>query len=149
MLKGVKMMAYKKVTHVVKLQIQAGKANPAPPIGPALGPYGINIMQFCKEFNDKTASQPGMIIPAVITIYADKSFTFITKTPPTAVLLKKEAGLATASAKPNRDKVATISNETVRKIAELKMQDLNAASIESAMSMVRGTARSMGIVVAD
>ena len=106
-------------------------------------------MQFCKEFNDKTASQPGMIIPAVITIYADKSFTFITKTPPTAVLLKKEAGLATASAKPNRDKVATISNETVRKIAELKMQDLNAASIESAMSMVRGTARSMGIVVAD
>ena len=143
------MMADKKVTHVVKLQIQAGKANPAPPIGPALGPYGINIMQFCKEFNDKTASQPGMIIPAVITIYADKSFTFITKTPPTAVLLKKEAGLATASAKPNRDKVATISNETVRKIAELKMQDLNAASIESAMSMVRGTARSMGIVVAD
>ena len=139
----------KKVIGNVKVQCEAGKANPAPPIGPALGPYGINIMQFCKEFNDKTASQPGMIIPAVITIYADKSFTFITKTPPTAVLLKKEAGLATASAKPKRDKVATISNETVRKIAELKMQDLNAASIESAMSMVRGTARSMGIVVAD
>ena len=139
----------KKVEKVVKLQIPAAKANPAPPVGPALGQAGVNIQQFCSQFNDKTASQPGMIIPAVITIYADKSFTFITKTPPTAVLLKKEAGLATASAKPNRDKVATISNETVRKIAELKMQDLNAASIESAMSMVRGTARSMGIVVAD
>ena len=104
-------------------------------------------MQFCKEFNDKTASQPGMIIPAVITIYADKSFTFVTKTPPTAVLLKKEAGIATASAKPNRDKVAKVSEETVKKIAEMKMQDLNAASLEAAMSMVKGTARSMGIVV--
>ena len=139
----------KKVIGSVKVQCEAGKANPAPPIGPALGPYGINIMQFCKEFNDKTASQPGMIIPAVITIYADKSFTFITKTPPTAVLLKKEAGIATASAKPNRDKVAKVSSETVKKIAELKMQDMNAASLETAMSMVKGTARSMGIVVED
>ena len=139
----------KKVIGSVKVQCEAGKANPAPPIGPALGPYGINIMQFCKEFNDKTASQPGMIIPAVITIYADKSFTFITKTPPTAVLLKKEAGIATASAKPNRDKVAKVSKETVKKIAEVKMQDMNAASLETAMSMVKGTARSMGIVVED
>ena len=139
----------KKVIGSVKVQCEAGKANPAPPIGPALGPYGINIMQFCKEFNDKTASQPGMIIPAVITIYADKSFTFITKTPPTAVLLKKEAGIATASAKPNRDKVAKVSTETVKKIAEVKMQDMNAASLETAMSMVKGTARSMGIVVED
>lgn len=140
-------MAEKKIIGSVKVQCEAGKANPAPPIGPALGPYGINIMQFCKEFNEKTASQPGMIIPAVITIYADKSFTFITKTPPTAVLLKKEAGITTASAKPNRDKVAKISEETVKKIAEMKMQDLNAASLEAAMSMVKGTARSMGIVV--
>ena len=139
----------KKVIGNVKVQCEAGKANPAPPIGPALGPYGINIMQFCKEFNDKTASQPGMIIPAVITIYADKSFTFVTKTPPIAVLLKKEAGIATASAKPNRDKVAKVSSETVKKIAELKMQDMNAASLETAMSMVKGTARSMGIVVED
>jgi len=139
----------KKVIGSVKVQCEAGKANPAPPIGPALGPYGINIMQFCKEFNDKTASQPGMIIPAVITIYADKSFTFVTKTPPTAVLLKKEAGIATASAKPNRDKVAKVSSETVKKIAEIKMQDMNAASLETAMSMVKGTARSMGIVVED
>ena len=141
------MAAEKKVLASVKVQCEAGKANPAPPIGPALGPYGINIMQFCKEFNDKTANQPGMIIPAVITIYADKSFTFVTKTPPTAVLLKKEAGIATASAKPNRDKVAKVSEETVKKIAEMKMQDLNAASLEAAMSMVKGTARSMGIVV--
>lgn len=142
-------MAEKKIIGSVKVQCEAGKANPAPPIGPALGPYGINIMQFCKEFNEKTASQPGMIIPAVITIYADKSFSFITKTPPTAVLLKKEAGLAAASGKPNKEKVATVSQETVKKIAEQKMQDLNASSIESAMSMVKGTARSMGIVVAD
>lgn len=140
-------MAEKKIIGSVKVQCEAGKANPAPPIGPALGPYGINIMQFCKEFNEKTASQPGMIIPAVITIYADKSFTFVTKTPPTAVLLKKEAGITTASAKPNRDKVAKVSEETVKKIAEMKMQDLNAASLEAAMSMVKGTARSMGIVV--
>ena len=142
-------MAEKKIIGSVKVQCEAGKANPAPPIGPALGPYGINIMQFCKEFNEKTANQPGMIIPAVITVYADKSFTFITKTPPTAVLLKKEAGIATASAKPNRDKVAKVSTETVKKIAELKMQDMNAASLETAMSMVKGTARSMGIVVED
>ena len=141
------MAAEKKILASVKVQCEAGKANPAPPIGPALGPYGINIMQFCKEFNDKTANQPGMIIPAVITIYADKSFTFVTKTPPTAVLLKKEAGIATASAKPNREKVAKVSEETVKKIAEMKMQDLNAASLEAAMSMVKGTARSMGIVV--
>ena len=139
----------KKVIGNVKVQCEAGKANPAPPIGPALGPYGINIMQFCKEFNEKTQSQPGMIIPAVITIYADKSFTFVTKTPPTAVLLKKEAGIATASAKPNREKVAKVSSETVKKIAEVKMQDMNAASLETAMSMVKGTARSMGIVVED
>ena len=143
------MAAEKKILASVKVQCEAGKANPAPPIGPALGPYGINIMQFCKEFNDKTANQPGMIIPAVITIYADKSFTFVTKTPPTAVLLKKEAGIATASAKPNRDKVAKVSKETVKKIAEIKMQDMNAASLETAMSMVAGTARSMGIVVED
>ena len=143
------MAAPKKVIGNVKVQCEAGKANPAPPIGPALGPYGINIMQFCKEFNEKTQSQPGMIIPAVITIYADKSFTFVTKTPPTAVLLKKEAGIATASAKPNREKVAKVSTETVKKIAELKMQDMNAASLETAMSMVKGTARSMGIVVED
>lgn len=143
------MAAEKKVLASVKVQCEAGKANPAPPIGPALGPYGINIMQFCKEFNDKTASQPGMIIPAVITIYADKSFTFVTKTPPTAVLLKKEAGIATASAKPNRDKVAKVSEETVKKIAEMKMQDLNAASLEAAMSMIEGTAKSMGVTIGE
>lgn len=143
------MAAPKKIVGSVKVQCEAGKANPAPPIGPALGPYGINIMQFCKEFNEKTQSQPGMIIPAVITIYADKSFTFITKTPPTAVLLKKEAGIATASSKPNRDKVAKVSKETVKKIAEIKMQDMNAATLDTAMSMVKGTARSMGIVVED
>ena len=140
-------MAEKKITGSVKVQCEAGKANPAPPIGPALGPYGINIMQFCKEFNERTANQPGMIIPAVITIYADKSFTFITKTPPTAVLLKKAAGIQTASAKPNKEKVAKVSADAVRQIAEQKMQDLNAASLEAAESMVRGTARSMGIVV--
>ena len=140
-------MAEKKVKAIVKLQLPAAKATPGPPVGSTLGPHGINIAAFTKEFNDKTASQPGMIIPAVITIYADKSFTFVTKTPPTAVLLKKEAGIATASAKPNRDKVATISEDTVKKIAEMKMQDLNAASLEAAMSMVKGTARSMGIVV--
>ena len=137
----------KKVEGYIKLQIAAGKATPAPPVGPALGQHGVNIVQFTKEFNARTESQAGMIIPVVITVYSDRSFSFITKTPPAAVLLKKEAGIATASAKPNRDKVAKVSEETVRKIAEMKMQDLNASSIEAAMSMVKGTARSMGIVV--
>ena len=139
----------KKITGKIKLQIEAGKANPAPPIGPALGPYGINIMQFCKEFNDKTASQPGMIIPAVITIYADKSFTFVTKTPPAAVLIKKACGIESGSGVPNRTKVAKITKEQIRKIAEQKMPDLNAATIETAMSMIAGTARSMGVTVED
>ncbi|TCO75027.1 50S ribosomal protein L11 [Marinisporobacter balticus] len=137
----------KKVTGYVKLQIPAGKATPAPPVGPALGQQGVNIMQFCKEFNAKTADQPGMIIPVVITVYQDRSFTFITKTPPAAVLLKKAAGIESASGEPNRKKVATISADKVREIAELKMPDLNAGSIETAMSMIKGTARSMGIVV--
>jgi large subunit ribosomal protein L11 len=141
------MAAPKKVIGNVKVQCEAGKANPAPPIGPALGPYGINIMQFCKEFNEKTANQPGMIVPAIITIYADKSFTFITKTPPTAVLLKKAAGVQSGSAKPNKEKVAKVSLDTVKTIAEQKMQDLNASSKEAAESMVKGTARSMGITV--
>jgi len=137
----------KKVTGYVKLQIPAGKATPAPPVGPALGQQGVNIMQFCKEFNAKTADQPGMIIPVVITVYQDRSFTFITKTPPAAVLLKKAAGIESASGEPNRTKVATLSIDKVREIAELKMPDLNAANIESAMSMIKGTARSMGIIV--
>ncbi|MBF8983472.1 50S ribosomal protein L11 [Lutibacter sp. B2] len=137
----------KKVTGYVKLQIPAGKATPAPPVGPALGQQGVNIMQFCKEFNAKTADQPGMIIPVVITVYQDRSFTFITKTPPAAVLLKKAAGIESASGEPNRTKVATISIDKVKEIAELKMPDLNAANIESAMSMIKGTARSMGIIV--
>ncbi|MCT4621721.1 MAG: 50S ribosomal protein L11 [Marinisporobacter sp.] len=137
----------KKVTGMVKLQIPAGKATPAPPVGPALGQQGVNIMQFCKEFNAKTADQAGLIIPVVITVYQDRSFTFITKTPPAAVLLKKAAGLETASGEPNRNKVATISADKVKEIAELKMPDLNAGSLETAMSMIKGTARSMGIVV--
>lgn len=137
----------KKVSAVVKLQIPAGKATPAPPVGTALGPHGVNIMGFCKEFNAKTADQAGMIIPVVLTVYKDRSFTFITKTPPVAVLLKKALGLDKASGEPNRNKVATISKDKVKEIAETKMPDLNAASIESAMSMVAGTARSMGIVV--
>lgn len=137
----------KKVTGYVKLQIPAGKATPAPPVGPALGQQGVNIMQFCKEFNAKTADQPGMIIPVVITVYQDRSFTFITKTPPAAVLLKKAAGIESASGEPNKTKVATISIDKVKEIAELKMPDLNAANIESAMSMIKGTARSMGIIV--
>lgn len=140
-------MAEKKIVGNVKVQCEAGKANPAPPIGPALGPYGINIMQFCKEFNERTANQPGMVIPSVITIYADKTFTFITKTPPTSVLLKKAAGIPSGSAKPNKEKVAKVSADDVKKIAEQKMQDLNASSAKSAESMVRGTARSMGITV--
>lgn len=139
----------KKVTAVVKLQIPAGKATPAPPVGTALGPHGVNIMGFCKEFNAKTADQPGMIIPVVLTVYQDRSFTFITKTPPVAVLLKKALGLETASGEPNKKKVATISQDKVREIAETKMPDLNANDIDAAMSMVAGTARSMGIVVED
>lgn len=142
-------MAEKEVTNLIKLQIEAGKATPAPPVGPALGSSGINIMQFVKEFNDRTANQPGMIIPVVITVYKDKSFDFITKVPPVATLIKKAIKIEKGSGKPNRDKVATITKEQVRAIAEQKMEDLNAASIETAMSMVMGTARSMGVVVAE
>ena len=142
-------MAEKEITNVIKLQIEAGKATPAPPVGPALGSSGVNIMQFVKEFNDRTASQAGMIIPVVITVYKDKTFTFITKVPPVAVLIKKALKIQKGSGKPNRDKVATITKEQVRQIAEQKMEDLNAASIETAMSMVMGTARSMGVIVAE
>jgi large subunit ribosomal protein L11 len=142
-------MAEKEVVNVIKLQIEAGKATPAPPVGPALGSSGVNIMQFVKEFNDRTANQPGMIIPVVISVYKDKSFDFITKVPPVAVLIKKELGLKSGSGKPNKDKVAKITKEQVKKIAETKMSDLNAASLEAAMSMVAGTARSMGVVVVD
>ncbi len=142
-------MAEKEITNVIKLQIEAGKATPAPPVGPALGSSGVNIMAFVKEFNDRTANQPGMIIPVVITVYKDKSFTFITKVPPVAVLIKKAIKIEKGSGKPNRDKVATITKDQVRAIAEQKMEDLNAASIETAMSMVMGTARSMGVVVAE
>ena len=142
-------MAEKKVSNIIKLQIPAGKATPAPPVGPALGSSGVNIMQFVKEFNDRTANQPGMTIPVVITVYQDKSFTFITKVPPVADLLLKAAKIEKGSAKPNRDKVAKISAATAEEIAKTKMQDLNAASLEAAVSMVRGTARSMGIVVED
>lgn len=139
----------KKVTGYIKLQIPAGKATPAPPVGPALGQHGVNIQQFTKEFNARTADKGDVLIPVVITVYADKSFSFITKTPPAAVLLKKACGLQTASGTPNKTKVATISKDKVREIAETKMPDLNAASIEAAMSMIAGTARSMGIVVED
>ena len=139
----------KKIIGLIKLQIPAGKATPAPPVGPALGQHGVNIMGFCKEFNEKTRRDMGLIIPVVITVYADRSFTFITKTPPAAVLLKKACNLESASGVPHKEKVATISKEEVRKIAELKMVDLNAGSIEAAMSMIAGTARSMGIVVED
>src|SRR5690554_1666746 len=137
----------KKVIALVKLQIPAGKATPAPPVGTALGPHGVNIMQFTKEFNAKTADQAGMLIPVVLTVYQDRSFSFITKTPPAAVLIKKAAGIELGSGEPNKVKVAKISKEKIREIAEIKMPDLNAASIESAMSMVAGTARSMGIEV--
>ncbi len=137
----------KKVTGYIKLQIAAGKATPAPPVGPALGQHGVNIMGFCKEFNERTAKQAGLIIPVVITVYADRTFDFITKTPPAAVLLKKAANLEKGSGVPNKTKVATISKEEVMKIAETKMPDLNAANLESAYSMICGTARSMGIVV--
>lgn len=142
-------MAEKEITNVVKLQIEAGKATPAPPVGPALGSTGINIMQFTKEFNEKTANQPGMIIPVVITVYQDKSFTFITKVPPVAVLIKKALKIEKGSGKPNKDKVATITKAQVEEIAKTKKEDLNAASLETAMSMVMGTARSMGVVVAE
>ena len=137
----------KKITGYVKLQIPAGKATPAPPVGPALGQHGVNIMGFCKEFNERTAKQAGLIIPVVITVYQDRSFTFITKTPPAAVLIKKAAGIEKASDRPNVNKVAKLTKKQVQEIAEAKMPDLNAASLEAAMSMIAGTARSMGITV--
>lgn len=137
----------KKVMALVKLQIPAGKATPAPPVGTALGPHGVNIMQFTKEFNAKTQDQVGMIIPVVLTVYQDRSFTFITKTPPAAILIKKACGIESGSSVPNKDKVAKITEDQIRKIAETKMPDLNAGSIEAAMSMIAGTARSMGVVV--
>ena len=136
-----------KVIGFIKLQIPAGKATPAPPVGPALGQHGVNIMAFTKEFNERTKDQPGMIIPVVITVYADRSFSFITKTPPAAVLIKKECNIESGSGVPNKTKVAQLSKEDLRKIAEQKMPDLNAASVEAAMSMVAGTARSMGVTV--
>ena len=139
----------KKVTGMIKLQLPAGKATPAPPVGPALGQHGVNIMGFCKEFNAKTANQAGLIIPVVITVYQDRSFSFLLKTPPAAVLIKKELGLESGSGVPNRTKVGTLTKDQVRKIAELKMPDLNAASIETAMSMIEGTARSMGVTIAE
>ena len=142
-------MAEKEVVSTIKLQIEAGKASPAPPVGPALGSSGVNIMQFVKEFNDRTAQQAGFIIPVVISVYKDKSFDFITKVPPVAVLIKKAIGLKSGSGKPNTEKVAKITKAQVREIAEKKMPDLNAASIETAMKMVEGTARSMGVVVVD
>ena len=138
-----------KIEGYIKLQIPAGKASPAPPVGPALGQHGVNIMQFTKEFNEKTAKDAGLIIPVVITVYADRSFTFVTKTPPAAVLLKKACKIEKASGVPNKNKVATISKADVQAIAEQKMPDLNAASLEAAISMIAGTARSMGIVVED
>ena len=142
-------MAEKEISNIIKLQIEAGKASPAPPVGPALGSSGVNIMQFVKEFNDKTANQPGMTIPVVITVYKDKSFDFITKVPPVAVLIKKAIKIQKGSGKPNMEKVAKITKAQVKEIAEQKMPDLNAATIETAMSMVEGTARSMGIVVTE
>ena len=137
----------KKVSAYIKLQVPAGKATPAPPIGPALGQHGVNIPGFCKEFNDRTAKEAGLIIPVVITVYTDRTFTFITKTPPAPVLIKKELNLQKASGRPNKEKVGQLTKEQVRKIAETKMPDLNAGSIEAAMSMVAGTARSMGVTV--
>ncbi len=139
----------KKVIKMVKLQVPAGKATPAPPVGPALGQAGINIMAFVKDFNERTAKQAGLIIPVEITVFEDRSFTFVTKTPPAAVLLKKAAGVEKASGEPNKTKVATIKRDKVKEIAESKMKDLNAGSVEAAMRMVEGTARSMGIVVED
>ena len=137
----------KKVTGMIKLQLPAGKATPAPPVGPALGQHGVNIMGFCKEFNAKTANQAGLIIPVVITVFQDRSFSFILKTPPAAVLIKKELGLKSGSGVPNKTKVGKITKDQIKKIAELKMPDLNAATIETAMSMIEGTARSMGVTV--
>lgn len=137
----------KKVTAIVKLQVPAGKATPAPPVGPALGQHGVNIMAFVKDFNDRTAAQAGLIIPVEITVFEDRSFTFITKTPPASVLLKKELGIETASGEPNIKKVGKVSREKIREIAELKMKDLNTTSVEAAMRMVEGTARSMGVEV--
>jgi large subunit ribosomal protein L11 len=137
----------KKITGYVKLQIPAGKATPAPPVGPALGQHGINIAAFTKEFNERTKNDMGMIIPVVITVYADRSFSFITKTPPAAVLIKKECNIESGSGVPNKTKVAQITKESLKKIAEIKMKDLNASSVESAMSMIAGTCRSMGVTV--
>ena len=137
----------KKVTGYIKLQLPAGKATPAPPVGPALGQHGVNIMQFVKQFNERTANQAGLIIPAVITVYADKSFTFVLKTPPAAVLIKSALNIETASKVPNRDKVGKLTKDQLKEIATLKMPDLNAASLEAAMSMIAGTARSMGVTV--
>jgi len=142
-------MPPKKVQAVVKLQVPAGAATPAQPVGSALGPHGINIMEFVKQFNARTAAQAGVVIPAVVTIYQDRSFTFVTKTPPAAALLLKEAGIEKGSGAPNRDKVGKVSRAAVRKIAELKMPDLNANTVEQAMAMIAGTARSMGIEVVD
>ncbi len=139
----------KKVTGYIKLQIPAGKATPAPPVGPALGQHGVNIVEFTKQFNARTADQGDLIIPVVITVYADRSFTFITKTPPAAVLIKKACNIKSGSGVPNKTKVAELSKEDLRKIAETKMKDLNAASIEAAMSMIAGTARSMGVTIAE
>jgi large subunit ribosomal protein L11 len=137
----------KKIVAIVKLQIPAGKATPAPPVGPALGQHGVNIMEFCKSYNEKTARQAGTIVPVEITIYADRTFTFVTKTPPASVLLKKAAGIETASGEPNKKKVGKVSRQQIREIAETKMPDLNARDIEAAMRMIEGTARSMGIEV--
>jgi large subunit ribosomal protein L11 len=137
----------KKVIATVKLQVPAGQANPTPPVGPALGQYGVNIMEFCKAFNAQTQDRQGLIIPAVITVYADRTFSFITKTPPAAVLLRRAAGVEKGSGVPNRDKVGKVNAKQVREIAELKMPDLNASSVEAAMAMIAGTARSMGIMV--
>ena len=138
----------KKIVAIVKLQIPAGKATPAPPVGPALGQHGVNIMEFCKSYNEKTSRQAGTIVPVEITIYADRTFTFVTKTPPASVLLKKAAGIETASGEPNKKKVGTVTRRQIREIAETKMPDLNARDIEAAMRMIEGTARSMGIEVA-
>lgn len=139
----------KKVSAMVKIQIPAGKANPAPPVGPALGQHGVNIMEFCKAFNAQTQSQEGLIIPVVVTIYADRSFSFVTKTPPAAVLLKRAAGIAKASGEPNRNKIAQVNRKVIREIAQLKMPDLNATNLEGAERMIEGTARSMGIEIVE